>query len=94
MSRTPEEQQNIKELSITTCGEVITYKWNGHVIEKSIELEMISCESILELLNIPKITLTKFLLSQRFNFCLHLINPNYNIPNYVYLILDNGYVKI
>lgn len=94
MSRTPEEQQNIKELNITRCGEVIIYKWNGHCIEKSIELGMISCESILEILGIPKITLTKFLSSQRFNFCLHLINSSYTIPSYVYLIVIDKYVKI
>lgn len=94
MSRTPEEQQNIKELNITKRGEVIIYKWDGHCIEKSIELGMISCESILKLLNISKITLAKFLSSQRFNFCLHLINPSYTIPNYVYLIVIDGYVKI
>lgn len=94
MFRTPEEQQNIKELSITTCGEVITYKWNGHCIEKSIELEMISCESIMDILDISKANLTIFLSSQRFNFCLHLLNPNYKIPKYVYLIVIDGYVKI
>ena len=54
MSRTPEEQQNIKELNITKRGEVIVYKWNGYRIEKSISLNMISCESILEILNIQK----------------------------------------
>ena len=94
MSRTPEEQQNIKELNITKRGEVIVYKWNGYRIEKSISLNMISCESILEILNIQKATLTKFLSSQRFNFCLHFINPNYKIPSYVYLIVIDGYVKI
>lgn len=94
MSRTPEEQQNIKELNITKRGEVIIYKWNGHCIEKSIELGMISCESILEILNIQKATLIKFLSSQRFNFCLHLLNPSYTIPSYVYFIVIDGYVKI
>lgn len=94
MSRTPEEQQNIKELSITTCGEVIIYKWNGHCIEKSIGLDMISCESIMDILNVSKANLTIFLSSQRFNFCLHLLNPNYKIPKYVYLIVIDGYVKI
>ena len=94
MSKTPEEQQNIKELNITKRGEVIIYKWNGHAIEKSIELGMISCESILEILNIQKATLIKFLSSQRFNFCLHLLNPSYTIPSYVYFIVINGYVKI
>lgn len=94
MARTPEEQQNIKELNITKHGEVIIYKWNGHCIEKSIELGMISCDSIMDILNVTKATLTKFLSSQRFNFCLHLLNPNYAIPKYVYLIIIDGYVKI
>ena len=94
MSRTPEEQQNIKELNITTHGEVIIYKWNGHCIEKSIELGMISCESIMDILDVSKTNLTVFLSSQRFNFCLHLLNPNYEIPKYVYLIVIDGYVKI
>ena len=83
MSRTPEEQQNIKELNVTTCGEVIIYKWNGHCIEKSIELGMISCNSIMDMLEVTKANLTIFLSSQRFNFCLHLLNPNYEIPKYV-----------
>ena len=65
MARTPEEQQNIKELNITKHGEVIIYKWNGHCIEKSIELGMISCDSIMDILNVMKMEL-KFLVMKLF----------------------------
>ena len=94
MIKTPEEQQKIKGLEISKHGEVIKYRYNDKELEKSIPLNKFSATSIIKFLEITRREFNNFVKSTRFDYCLHLIDPSYKIPNFVYLIILEGQLKI
>lgn len=94
MLKTPEEQQKIKGLEISEHGEVIKYRYEGKELEKSIPLNKFSATSIIRFLEITRKDFYNFVKSTRFDYCLHLIDPSYKIPNFVYLIILKGKLKI
>ena len=55
---------------------------------------MYKLSSILSILNVNSQTIIKFISSQIFNYCLHVYDNSYKIPNYVYFITFNDHVKI
>ena len=90
--------QNINKIEITQNGEVITYslKYNGNNVRlmKSISNNKYLLNSISNILSINIKDLTTFLYSQRFNYILHIFDSSYIIPQFVYFIIFNDYVKI
>ena len=94
MLKTPEEQQKIKCLEISKHGEVIKYRYKDKELEKSIPLNKFSSTSIIEFLEITRREFNNFVNSTRFDYCLHLIDLSYKIPNFVYLIILKGQLKI
>lgn len=94
MLKTPEEQQKIKGIEISKHGEVIRYKHKDKELEKSIPLNKFSATSLIRFLGINRKEFNDFVGSTRFDYCLHLIDPSYKIPNFVYLIILKGQLKI
>ena len=97
-----EISQNINPITITKRGEVLVYsetiksksKTYKLTIERSMTNNMYSLTSIAELLKIELKTLSNYIITQRFNFCIHCYDHSYKIPQYVYLIDFGDFIKI
>lgn len=97
-----EISQNINPIQISEHGEVIKYKQkvidNSNEyeleVERSINNDMYSLSSISKLLHIELSILNNFINSQRFNFILSCFDSSYKIPQFVYFIVFDGFVKI
>lgn len=89
-----EQKQKISPLIQKQDCELVSINLYDRTLTRQIKNDLYQLESIVKYCNSNLRAISQFLNSQRFNVFLNIVNKDYEVPNYVYLIKRPTGIKI